>query len=131
MGVNRTGCPRNATARVRRQEGFVRSTKTEEPGMKHIGTLFVCAAMTWGTLASAVAVGDKVEALAFKDIRYVEHSLDTFKDKSIFVLYFTSSKSKQFEHDLPSLNELSAANSSLGVQVLIVNSGNDSILDMA
>jgi hypothetical protein len=99
--------------------------------MRHVWILVACAVTTLGLTANAVDVGGKVETLTFKDIRYVEHTFDTFKDKQVFVLYFTSSKSKQLEHDLPMLNELDTTNASLGAQLLIVNVGPDSILDMA
>ena len=79
-----------------------------------------------------VKIGDKIDDLHFKDIRYLSRSLSDFGDKKAFVLVFVDSNCPIAEKYLPVLQRLASAYRDKGVQFVAVNSGpNDTIVTMA
>ncbi|MCC7084272.1 MAG: redoxin family protein [Pirellulales bacterium] len=84
------------------------------------------------------AIGDKVAAMTFKDMRFLPRSLGDFihpKDlvnKQAFVLIFTNATCPLVRKYLPRLKGLEQQYRGNGVQFIAVNVGNDdSILDIA
>jgi thiol-disulfide isomerase/thioredoxin len=78
-----------------------------------------------------VKVGDVVENLAFKDIRYLPRSLDDFPDARAFVLVFTNTACPLVQRYMPTLTRLEQDYRTKGVQFLVVNAGDDAIVAMA
>jgi len=79
-----------------------------------------------------VKIGDKVEDLQFKDIRYLNRSLRDFGDKKAYVLVFVDSGCPIVARYLPELQRLETAYRGRGVQFVAVNAGmGDTIATMA
>ncbi len=95
--------------------------------------LAVCAlALAAPAFAADVKVGDAVEKLTFKDIRYLPRSLDDFGKKNAYVLVFTTTTCPVAQRYLPVLRQLDLDYRDRGVQVVAVNVGSeDSIALMA
>ena len=82
--------------------------------------------------ADAGVIGEQVGNLTFKDIRYLERTLDDFKSPKLYVLTFISSACPFSQESLPKLAALDSEFSPKGVQFVLVNTGSaDSIMDMA
>lgn len=80
----------------------------------------------------SVAIGDQIEDLDFKDLRYLPRSLDDFEGKQAYVLVFTNTSCPLVQRYLPRLQELSDKYADDGVQFIAVNVGpDDSIMDVA
>jgi peroxiredoxin len=80
----------------------------------------------------AVKIGDKVERLRFKDIRYLSRSLDDFGKKKAYVLVFTTASCPVAARYLPTLTRLEKEYRGKGVQFVAVNVGpDDSVVAMA
>lgn len=80
----------------------------------------------------SVAIGDQIEDLSFKDLRYLPRSLDDFENKKAYVLVFTNTTCPLVQRYLPRLQEMSQRYADQGVQFLAVNVGpDDSIIDVA
>jgi mono/diheme cytochrome c family protein len=79
-----------------------------------------------------VPVGTRIGKLTFKDIRYLERSLDDFGPRRAFVLVFVSNGCPLVQRYYAVLRDLEAAFRDRGVQFVAVNVGpDDSILEMA
>lgn len=80
----------------------------------------------------AAEFGQTVDGLRFKDIRYLERSLDDLGSKRAYALFFTSANCPVAQKYLPRLVELDAKYRDQGVQLLAVNStAGDSVRDAA
>jgi hypothetical protein len=78
------------------------------------------------------AIGQKVEALEFKDIHYLTRTLDDFGPKKAFVVVATSTTCPVAQRYLPVLGEMEKPYRARGVQFLALNvSADDSITEMA
>lgn len=79
-----------------------------------------------------VKIGDKVDNLAFKDIRYLSRSLNDFRERKAFVLVFSTTTCPLVQRYWPTLKRLESAYRDKGVQFLAINVGeDDSIAAMA
>jgi len=79
-----------------------------------------------------VAIGDQVQSLEFKDIRYLPRSLQELGQHRAYVFIFTNTTCPLVQRYLPRLKSLHRQYGPHGVQFIAVNSGNgDSIRDMA
>ncbi len=76
---------------------------------------------------TAVPVGTRVPNLTFKDIRYLNRSLDDFPKAKAFALVFVDVGCPLAQRYLPTLQQLDADYRDKGVVVLAVNSVPDSI----
>lgn len=82
--------------------------------------------------ADGVAIGTKIENLKFKDIRYLERSLDNFGTPKLYVLTFITNACPLAQRYLPKVAALDKEFASQGVQFVLVNTGAaDTIMDMA
>jgi hypothetical protein len=82
--------------------------------------------------ADEVAVGTKIENLTFKDIRYLNRTLDDFNSPKLYVLTFITNACPLAQRYLPKVAELDKEFAAKGVQFVFVNTGGvDSIMDMA
>lgn len=82
--------------------------------------------------ATAVPLGTKIENLKFKDIRYLERSLDNFGTPKATVLAFMTNACPLAQRYLPKVAALEAEFMEQGVQFVVVNTGGaDSIMEMA
>src|SRR5580700_3361022 len=70
-----------------------------------------------------VKIGDKIEDLQFKDIRYLNRSLHDFGDKKAYVLVFVDTGCPIVPRYLPELQRLESAYRGRGVQFVAVNAG--------
>lgn len=96
-----------------------------------LGAIFLIA-MNARAADPVVKIGDTVERLTFKDIRYLPRSLADFKDRKAFVLVFANTTCPVVQRYLPVLSRLEKEYRSKGVQFLAVNVGaDDSISAMA
>jgi len=79
-----------------------------------------------------VSMGEVVDELSFKDLRYLPRSLDDFESKKAFVLVFTNTTCPLVQRYLPRLQRLSDRYSDQGVQFIAINVGpDDSIMAVA
>ncbi len=76
----------------------------------------------------SVRVGDKIERLSFKDIRWVERTLKDFGERKAFVIVFTDTKCPVAAKYVPRLNELSKDFESRGVQLIGIDASSDDTL---
>ncbi len=99
--------------------------------------LGICIAMVVGSITFAAApatdapakVGDKIENLTFKDIRFLPRSLDDFKDAKAFVLVFTDTTCPLVQQYWPTLKNMEKEFRDQGVQFVTINVGpEDTIL---
>ena len=74
----------------------------------HRTALFVALTLTATVGAADVKVGDHVENLTFKDIRYLSRSLDDFGKRNAFVLVFTNTTCPLVQRYLPILKQIDA-----------------------
>jgi peroxiredoxin len=82
--------------------------------------------------APPAAIGDKIPNIRFKDIRFLNRSLEDFRDKRAFVLVFTTTTCPLVQRYLPTLRAMEKEYRSKGVQFLAVNVGpEDGIIDLA
>ncbi len=80
----------------------------------------------------SVPLGSKVGNLAFRDTRYLNRSLDDFKNRKAFVLVFVDTGCPLVKRYLPELKRLEALYRKDGVQFLAVNVGwDDTIVSLA
>ena len=81
---------------------------------------------------SAAEIGEQVDELNFKDIRYLPRSLADFGDQKAYVLMFVNTNCPLVQRYLPVLMKLDATYRPQGVQFIAVNVGrDDTIKDMA
>jgi len=84
------------------------------------------------SLVRATEIGDQVEDLSFKDIRYLPRSLDDFGQQKAYVLFFTNTSCPLVQRYMPAIKKLHATYAQQDVQVVAVNVGmDDTIKDMA
>jgi len=77
-------------------------------------------------------IGDKIEGLTFKDIRYLPRTLDEFGDVKAFVIVFTNLDCPLVKRYLPQVKGLDETYRDRGVQFLSINVGpHDSIVEIA
>ncbi len=77
-------------------------------------------------------LGSKVGNLAFRDTRYLNRSLDDFKNRRAFVLVFVDTDCPLVKRYLPELKRLEAEYCKSGVQFLAVNvDWDDTIINLA
>jgi thiol-disulfide isomerase/thioredoxin len=82
--------------------------------------------------APEIKIGDRIDNLSFKDIRYLPRSLDDFGSKKAFVLVFTNTTCPVVQRYLPALKAMDKEYRGQGVQFLAINVGEeDSIVGMA
>jgi thiol-disulfide isomerase/thioredoxin len=82
--------------------------------------------------ADGIALGAKLPALTFTDIRYLPRTLDDFGAKKAYVVVFTTTGCPLVERYLPVLQRLETAYRGKDVQFLALNVGlHDSIVSMA
>lgn len=95
--------------------------------------LLLCAALApFAATAGEVALGTKIENLKFKDIRYLERSLDNFGTPKAYVLTFITNSCPLAQRYLPKVAALDKEFADKGVQFVFVNTGGaDTIMDMA
>lgn len=86
-----------------------------------------------GMLAQAeVPLGTKIENLKFKDIRYLERSLDNFGSPKAYAIAFTTNACPLAQRYTPVFAALEKEFAPQGVQFVFVNTGGaDTIMDMA
>ncbi len=83
-------------------------------------------------VANAIEIGQQVEELNFKDIRYLPRTLADFGEKKAYVLFFTNTDCPLVQRYMPVLMRLDETYGPEGVQFIAVNVGrDDSIKDMA
>src|SRR5690349_2193453 len=81
---------------------------------------------------SEVPIGSRVAGLTFRDIRYVNRSLDDFPKAKAFVFVFVDTGCPLAQRYLPTLKQLDADYRGRGVQLLAVNAGpGDSVVAVA
>lgn len=81
---------------------------------------------------SPAKIGQKVDNITFKDIRYLPRTLADFGDRKAYVLVFTTLECPVVLRYLPKLKELEAAYRDQGVQFVAVNVGlNDDLREIA
>jgi thiol-disulfide isomerase/thioredoxin/mono/diheme cytochrome c family protein len=79
-----------------------------------------------------VPLGSRVAGLRFKDIRYVNRSLDDFGERKAVVLVFTSTSCPLAPRYFPTLKRLEKEYRDQGVQFVAVNAAaDDTIVDVA
>jgi thiol-disulfide isomerase/thioredoxin len=84
------------------------------------------------TPQAEVAIGQQVDDLGFKDIRYLPRKLSDFGGKKAYVIMFTTLDCPVVQRYLPRLAELDAEYRDKGVQFIAVNVGpNDDIREVA
>lgn len=84
------------------------------------------------TNAAAAEIGEQVDELNFKDIRYLPRTLADFGQQKAYVLFFTNTDCPLVQRYMPVLMNLDETYRSQGVQIVAVNVGrDDSIKDMA
>lgn len=76
-----------------------------------------------GDKAPRVAVGQTIDNIHFKDIRYLRRSLDDLKDKKAYVVVFTTTTCPLVERYMPKLKRLDEKYRGQGVQFIGVNVG--------
>ena len=77
-------------------------------------------------------IGQQVDNLEFKDIRFLTRSLDDFGTKKAFVIVATKTTCPVVQRDLPVLAQFEKQHRDRGVQFLALNVGpDDSITEMA
>lgn len=82
--------------------------------------------------APSVPLGTQVDNLKFKDIRYLERSLDNFGTPKAFVLVFIKNDCPLAQRYMPKAADLDKEFTPQGVQFVLVNTGSaDTIMDMA
>lgn len=99
-----------------------------------VATLSVLAATTesFADRVTPAKIGEKIDNLSFKDIRYLHRSLDDLPGKKAYVLAFTNTTCPIVLKYLPKLKRLDEQYRDQGVQFLAVNVGpDDTIQDMA
>ncbi len=102
--------------------------------MRSIGVWGVVLGLCWGVCSaqSAAKIGDKIENLTFKDIRYLKRSLTDLGQHQAFVLVFLNGDCPVARQFVPKLRLLDEAYSSKGVQFLGVYCAPDeTVMDMA
>src|SRR5438874_2268285 len=87
--------------------------------------VLLAAANTLSAADKSPAIGDRVGDLRFKDIRYLNRSLDDFRQPRAFVLVFTNSSCPLVPRYFPTLRRLEKEYRDKGVQFLAVNAGGD------
>jgi peroxiredoxin/mono/diheme cytochrome c family protein len=96
-----------------------------------MGRRFLCwfALLTFAASATAgdMPIGARTPDLAFKDIRYVNRSLNDFPKTKAFVIVFVDAGCPLAQRYLPTLQQIDADYRDKSVVVLAVNSGPDSI----
>lgn len=103
----------------------------------HRGLTFVLCAVAWagavsGAAAQDVPLGSKIANLNFKDIRYVERTLDNFGAPKAYVLTFITNSCPLAQRYLPIVAALDKEFAPQGVQFAFVSAGAaDTIMDMA
>jgi hypothetical protein len=96
-----------------------------------LGVLFVLG-IGVNAAQAAAKIGDKVENLTFKDIRYLRRSLTDLGQHQAFVLVFLNEDCPVARQFLPKLRSLDAAYSSRGVQFVgVYCAADETIMDMA
>jgi len=81
---------------------------------------------------SAVQIGDTIDDVTFKDIRYLPRSLADFGEQQAYVLFFSNTTCPLVQRYLPVMKQLDETYRDQGVQVVAVNVGpDDSIMEMA
>lgn len=95
--------------------------------------LSVLLGVCWlAATAGAAELGQTIEGVRFKDIRYLQRSLDDLGAKRAYVLVFTGTDCPLTQKYLPRLVELDAKYRDQGVQFVAVNSqANESVRDAA
>ena len=94
--------------------------------MRLASSVAVLLALTTPATADQPAkVGDRIDNLTFKDIRYLSRSLNDFKDRKAFVLVFSTTSCPLVQRYWPALNRLEKDYRDKGVQFLAVNVGDD------
>ena len=87
---------------------------------------------TWGASLAPVKLGEKVDGLEFKDIRYLNRNLSDMGKPKAFVLVFLNTECPVAQRYLPRLKELDAKYSPKEIQFIgVYNSQNESVTDMA
>jgi hypothetical protein len=96
--------------------------------MKHhmlpVGLLLSTVVLPVSTGSAAersVSVGSRIESLTFKDIHYLQRTLDDFANRKAFVLVFTSSSCPLAQRYMPTLRRLEKDYRDRGVQLLALN----------
>ena len=69
------------------------------------------------SLARAAEIGDQVEDLSFKDIRYLPRSLDDFGEQKAYVLFFTNTSCPLVQRYMPTIKKLHDSYADQDVQV--------------
>lgn len=91
-----------------------------------------CVVMSAGAQTAEVPIGTKIDNLKFKDIRYLERSLDNFGAPKAYVLVFIKNDCPLAQRYLPKAAAMDKEFAAEGVQFILVNTGSgDSIMDMA
>lgn len=102
-----------------------------------VRSVFVFTAMTFCAADDsprlfAAEIGDTIDNVTFKDIRYLPRSLDDFGQPQAYVLFFTNTTCPLVQRYLPVIDQLDAQYRDQGVQFVAVNVGpDDSIREMA
>lgn len=95
---------------------------------------FVCMAVLAATFCGAedVPLGAKIDNLKFKDIRYLERSLDNFGTPKAYVLAFITNECPLAQRYLPKFAAMEKDFADQGIAFIAVNTGGaDTIMDMA
>ncbi len=94
--------------------------------------LLTSRAVAAETDAQHVPIGRQVEALTFKDIRFLPRSLNDFGEKKAFVIVAVNTTCPMVKRYVPTLKRLEEKYRDQHVQFLLLNVGaGDSLLDMA
>ena len=80
-------------------------------------------APTQGADATPLAIGSWVSNLTFKDIRYVNRSLDDFPKAKAFALVFVDAGCPLAQRYLPTLEKMAADYRDRGIVLIAVDSG--------
>jgi hypothetical protein len=94
--------------------------------------LAVGAAENAATPAAGVKIGDRIDRLSFKDIRFVTRTLKHFGEQGAYVLVFLGTTCPVAGRYAPVLNAIQTDYGKRGVQLIGVNaSPDDTLLEMA
>ncbi len=100
--------------------------------MRQFTMLASVACWLLSATVGAAELGQPIDGLRFKDIRYLVRSLDDLGSKRVYALFFTSAECPVAQKYLPRLLELDAKYRDQGVQFVAVNSqAGDSVRDTA
>ena len=97
-----------------------------------VGMLCCQAPFASAEETTAVAIGQRIDDLKFKDIRFLSRRLSEFGDQSAYVIICTNTTCPLVQRYLPKLKRLDEQYRGRGVQFVALNVGaSDSIAEMA